>query len=303
MSIRLLWRGQADWDLLIVNYLEVARKGMYQAVWKDIGAGFVINLIKPGLFSQLEPEEKEGISFGGQPLRQINAQVKKTSMTGKLLDKLENSILKRYKEFFLPWNRILLMGLILSGLILITAISLIYKLGIMGMLLLLFVTSLFIFVFVEMASRWSAGLFSFKYSDFTPKKVSKAIIMPLLDLLFTVIALAELNFVDHKKDTTDSFATQREKMAIILIIILMGFITTMLNDWIFFAFYLSIIGQLMYFSNAGNLSPKGIAMRAKLKAYRAELAKQPYKYPDNTPLWLALDIPCNETHLISPLLT
>ncbi|MCI4671954.1 MAG: hypothetical protein MRZ79_27675 [Bacteroidia bacterium] len=307
-AMRLIWVGQSNWDMLIINFFEVARKGLYKILWKDNSPGFLLTLDDVKKFQELEAEEQAGISFGGQPLRQINVQIKKTSMIDKLLEKVELALNKRYKQYFLPWKWLFIIGMAISSITFMLIMASREDMDASGLALIGVGIIFLTFYLSDLMAQWMEELFSFHHQDFSPKKLFKSFVISPINLIINYF----IKFFGLKVDldpnnntifTTDSFGTLFKRLLIIGLFVLIMAIAINLQGWTFIALLLNLIGQLIFTSYTKTLSPKGIVMRKKLENYKKELEQIPYEYPKYTATFLALDLECHETHLIRPLLT
>ncbi|MEO1415938.1 MAG: hypothetical protein AAFW00_11685 [Bacteroidota bacterium] len=291
MTLRYLWIGYSDWNLLIVNFFSAVKKGVYRLTWKSQSEGFIMDLIDPMAFRALPSEERVGLGFNGHPLNRIITRAEKTKMIDSLMLQVDHSMRKNLKNYHLPTNLIFVIGFLLTSAMV---------LGLM-----------YVWAGLDLWSLIPVGIFMFFLAFYTQFVLGKWIDDTYLERqpgqawgnwvrnsLYMILWGKNMSAKD-----TQWYQSLLTKISLAAQVGIVIFIMYQTNSLLTGVFWILVIAQLFLYLTFSQLNASGTAIQRKIQAYREELIQSDGPEDAQVPKWIALDLPCREMYSIAELYT
>ncbi|MEO0584256.1 MAG: hypothetical protein AAF135_18730 [Bacteroidota bacterium] len=291
MTLRYLWIGNSDWNLLIVNFFSAVKKGVYRLTWKSQSEGFIMDLIDPMAFRALPSEERVGLGFNGHPLNRIITRAEKTKMIDSLMLQVDHSMRKNLKNYHLPTNLIFVIGFLLTSAMV---------LGLM-----------YVWAGLDLWSLIPVGIFMFFLAFYTQFVLGKWIDDTYLERqpgqawgnwvrnsLYMILWGKNMSAKD-----TQWYQSLLTKISLAAQVGIVIFIMYQTNSLLTGVFWILVIAQLFLYLTFSQLNASGTAIQRKIQAYREELIQSDGPEDAQVPKWIALDLPCREMYSIAELYT
>ena len=287
MSLRFFWVGDVDWNVLLVNFLQAAHKGIYRLIWKEKGTDFIMDLTDREGFSQLSSMERKGMGFNGLPLQQIITRVQKTRMVQSLLNNVTDHMEDVYASYLMPWSWIFRGGLLITTMMSLGAMKIAYNWG----------ENVLIFtgVCLLLLGAYSQFLIAKWLDDEIPLRNPAESLKSRVRKSFNLIVLG-ISPTSKDQQWLKGFVGR------IRILVQMAFICFIIyatGNLLVAYFWILIMTQMVLYVSSSRLNAKGIAMRNKIMTLRERLLKEEVTENEDISLKVALNIHSDTTEKVA----